>query len=795
MRSSARILLVLASTALTVAAANPPLVIAHRGGAALWPENSLAAFRNAVKLGVPVLEFDLVLTADNKVVLHHDTKINPAICRDAPPGPIRNLTLQQIRKLHCRAPIPTFEEVLQAFKTGPTILLAEAKTPEVAPFIHDALKRHKLGKRFILQVTDYGASDAILAKDPTVQVCLVNARRFKPDYLRLAKRHKATHIMLRHDDATPGQIRELQAAGLKVFSGTANHPSDWRRYVELGFDAILTDDPRELQEFLKNPVVEINAKSVPRLEAAWTFQTDAVPPDKRTASKAAFEATPQLAGDTLYVITPFNQVIALDPETGTERWRYDPKIASDRNYSEAAARGVAWSNGTLYFGTLDARLIAIDATTGRELWQTPLDPAIADGNYQVTSPPVVAGDTIVIGSAIGDNGRADLPRGVVRAFEATSGKPKWSWDPTPSGNTGAANAWAPMSVDAARDLVFIPTGSASPDFFGGLRPGSNNHANSVVALRASTGKLVWAFQAVHHDLWDYDIASRPELVDFNGKAAVAVLTKVGHYFVLDRLTGKPLLPVHERPVPTSDVKGEAASPTQPFPASGVFTQQKFSPRPGWCADQFSKLRYEGLFTPPSLQGTLLFPGNVGGANWGSGSYDRERSLLYVAANRLATAVRLIPRAAYDSDDRHGETGERWGQEYASQKGTPYGMARRTFLDPQGRPCSQEPWGAIAAIEVTTGKLRWEAPILPSLGGPLALNDLVFFGGTVFETKLRAFSADDGAKVWEADLPYSAHSVPGTYVWKNKRYLVVAAGGHGKVDGSKLGGAVIAYTVQ
>jgi quinoprotein glucose dehydrogenase len=790
MRLSASVLL--ASAALTAAAADRPLVIAHRGGAALWPENSITAFRNAVKLGVPILEFDLVLTADNVVVLHHDTRINPAICRDAPPDPIRNLTLQQIRKLDCRAPIPTFDEVLQAFKTAPTILLGEAKTPEVAPFVYDAVKRHRIGKRFILQVTDYAVSDAILAKDPTVQVCLVNARRFKPDYLRLAKRHKATHIMLRHDDATAQQIRGLQAGGLKVFSATANHPSDWRRYVEFGFDAILTDNPSDLQEFLKNPVVEINAQNLPRLKLAWTLETNAVAPDKRTASIAAFEATPQLAGDTLYVITPFNQVIALDPEAGTERWRYDAKIAANRNYSEATARGVTVSDGKLYFGTLDARLIVLDATTGRELWQTPLDRQISDGNYQVTSPPVVAAGTVIVGSSIGDNSRADLPRGVVRAFEAATGKLKWTWDPTPPGTTGAANAWAPLSVDAARDIVFIPTGSASPDFFGGLRPGANNHANSVVALRISTGKLVWAFQAVHHDLWDYDVASRPEPVEFNGKPAVAVLTKLGHYFVLDRLTGKPLLPVEERPVPKSDVEGEAASPTQPFPASGVFTQQKFTPRPGWCADQFSKFRYEGLFTPPSLQGTLLFPGNVGGANWGSASYDRERGLLYVAANRLATAVRLIPRAAYDSNERHGEIGERWGQEYASQKGTPYGMARRTFLDPEGRPCNQEPWGAIAAIEVATGKLRWEAPILPSLGGPLALNDLVFFGGTLFEAKLRAFSANDGSKLWETDLPYSAHSVPGTYVWKNKRYLVVSAGGHGKVDGSKVGGAVIAY---
>jgi quinoprotein glucose dehydrogenase len=388
-----------------------------------------------------------------------------------------------------------------------------------------------------------------------------------------------------------------------------------------------------------------------------------------------------------------------------------------------------------------------------------------------------------------------MERGSVRAYHANTGKLLWTWDPTPPGVTGAANAWSLMSVDSGRDLVFVPTGSASPDFYGGLRAGDNRHANSVVALRASTGKVVWSFQVVHHDLWDYDVAARPELIEVNGKPAVAVLTKMGHYFALDRLNGRPILAVEERATPRSDVPGESASPTQPFPIrDGVFTRQKFVPRPGFCTDEFQKLRYEGLFTPPSVGGTLIFPGNVGGANWGSGAYDSERGLLFVAANRLATAVRLIPRSAYDSEHR-GETGERWGREYASQRGTPFGMARKTFLDVEGRPCNQEPWGALAAIDVATGRLRWETPMLPSLGGPLAFNGLVLFGGTIFESKLRAYSAGDGRKVWETDLPFSAHSVPATYLWKGKRYVVVTAGGHGKVDGSKLGDAVVAFTVE
>lgn len=538
--------------------------------------------------------------------------------------------------------------------------------------------------------------------------------------------------------------------------------------------------------------LDLSPKTAERLRLAWTYHTDAVAPNARAARIAAFEATPVLHQGLLYVVTPFSQVIALDPETGRQRWRFDPKVPADKNYSEATSRGVTPAGRRLFFGTLDARLIALDAATGRLEWETRLSPS--DGNFQVTSPPVVVGDTVITGSSIGDNGAAQLDRGTVRAYDVRNGKLLWTWDPTPAGTTGAANAWAPMSADAKRDLVFVPTGSASPDFYGGLRPGPDLYANCVVALRASTGKVVWSFQVVHHDLWDYDVASRPELITFKGRPAVAVLTKMGHYFALDRETGQHLLPVVERPVPKSDVEGESASPTQPFPTAGVFTLQKFVPRPGWCSEQFQQLRYDGLFTPPSLGGTLLFPGNIGGVNWGSGAYDSSRGLLVVAANRLATAVRLIPRAVYDSAG-NGETGERWGQEYARQAGTPYGMSRKTFLGPDGRPCNQEPWGALAAIDVETGKLRWETPITVSLGGPLVVNGVVFFGGTVFESKLRAYSADDGRKLWETDLPYAAHSVPGTYTWKGKRYIVVCAGGHGKLDETKLGDAVIAYVVE
>lgn len=527
---------------------------------------------------------------------------------------------------------------------------------------------------------------------------------------------------------------------------------------------------------------------------AWTFHTGATAPNARASRLAAFEDTPVLADDRLFVITPYNQVIALEPGSGKPLWTYDPTIKNKEDYSEMTARGVAVFKGVVFFGTLDARLIAIRASDGSLLWQTYIHPEPNNGGYQITSPPVVTHGLVIIGSAIADGRRAAAERGIVSAFDAKTGKKLWSWDPTPEGVTGAANVWAPMSLDEERDMVLLPTSSPSPDFYGGMRPGGDMYANSVVALRASTGKFLWAFQAVHHDLWDYDVPSRPELVEVQGKPAVAVLTKMGHYFLLDRMSGKPLLGVDERSVPQSDVPGEHTSQTQPVPRSGIFTEQRFTPRPGWCSDQFHKLRYDGIFTPPSLQGSLQFPGNFGGSNWGSGSYDKNTGLIVVAANRLATAVRLIPRDTFNQAG-HGDTGERWGQEYGPQLNSPYAMSRRTFVDPDGKPCNVEPWGTVAAIEVATGRVRWEVPASVSLGGPLVVDGLVFFGANVFERTLHAYSLADGHEVWHADLPFSAQSVPGTYVWHGKRYVAIAAGGHGKINGSKLGDAIIAFKID
>ncbi len=380
---------------------------------------------------------------------------------------------------------------------------------------------------------------------------------------------------------------------------------------------------------------------------------------------------------------------------------------------------------------------------------------------------------------------------------------------------GAANAWAPMSADLARGLVFIPTSSPSPDYFGGRRPGDNRYANSIVAINAKSGKVVWHFQVVHHDLWDFDIASQPALVDFKGTPAVAVTTKMGHLFVLDRRTGKPLIPVEERPVPKSDVAGEFASPTQPFPTNPPLASTKLTADDMWgatpedrqsCRQQFSKLRFEGIFTPPSVQGTLVFPSNVGGVNWGGAAYDPSRGLLIAGVNRVPMAVRLIPREKLEEELRTADNNRMTG-EFARQRGTPFAVYREPLRAPSKLLCIAPPWGILVAVNLSDGSPRWSVPLgkmtlpngvtingLPQFGGPLITGGgVVFISAAMFDDTLRAFDVDSGKVFWEQHLPAGAQSTPMTYRYRGKQYVVICAGGHGK-NGTTMGDSVIAYAL-
>jgi len=616
----------------------------------------------------------------------------------------------------------------------------------------------------------------------------------------------------------------------------------------------------------------INAENVGHLQLVWAVRTGDFPADVFDAKghraggtrpdgtaieprpgapcghchEAQFrsEATPIMVEGTLYVTTPRNRVLALDPSTGATRWTFDPQLDLTRRYVEDfVSRGVlSWrdSGGAreacgqrLFLATIDARLFALDAADGTlcpdfgESGMVRLDPAVGTsgravdpGQHAVTSPPAVVGDIVIVGSAVGKNQRRDGPSGVVQAFDARSGEPRWTFDPIPRTpahpgwrywtpeaalTTGGANSWSIITTDPPRDLVFLPTASAAPDSYGGERPGRNDFASSVVALRASTGQVVWSFQVVHHDLWDYDVAAQPMLIELRrgGEPIPAVLigTKAGTVFVLHRETGEPLVPVEERPVPPSDVPGETAWPTQPFSelpalhstvltADSVFGVSQADRE--FCRDWVSRVRNEGLFTPPSLQGTLLWPGYWGGINWDGMAWDPAGQLLITTVKRFGMVVQLHRR-----DNPAGLRGPpALGQQLLAQEGTPYLATRTPFVSPSGTPCSPPPWGILVAVDIAQSSIRWHRPLgtVPWLathpdyqnwgsipvGGPLVTGGGIVFVAASQDDRFRAFDVRTGAVLWEAQLPAGGQAAPMTYLFEGRQYVVLMAGGRGGI---------------
>ena len=586
-----------------------------------------------------------------------------------------------------------------------------------------------------------------------------------------------------------------------------------------------------------SPATQIDRTNVTQLKVAWTYRTGALPRDPELDKKAAFEATPILVDGKLFLSTPYDHVIALNPETGAKIWEFAPTLELPYGASEVTSRGVsAWREKSamagqpcalrIFIGALDARLIALDGETGKpcsdfgENGEIDLTVGIKlrdPGDYQVTSAPAIFKDLLITGSSIGDNRAVTLERGIVRAYDVRTGKLRWTWDPIPwalktEPRTGAGNPWSTISVDAERDMVFIPTGSASPDYFGGFRKGDNKWANSVVALRASTGEFVWGFQVVHHDIWDYDVASQPALFAWkDGTPAIAITTKMGRVFVLNRLTGAPLLPVEERPVPKSDIAGEESWPTQPASTISV-VPERLSPEDAWgkdaqekqwCADKIKAARSGEIFTPPSLQGTLVFPSNVGGVNWGSAAYDPRSHLLFMDTNRLPIFVKLIPRTEFEDARKNASDSDRLHGEFARQAGAPYGMFRTPLLASSGLPCNPPPWGTVAAVDLFSGKKVWDVPLgswIPgmntgtiTLGGPMVSAGGLVFTAAAMDNYLRAFDSETGKELWKFELPAGGQATPMTYTLKGKQFLVIAAGGHGKL-GTKQGDYVIAFTL-
>ncbi|HVP33256.1 MAG TPA: pyrroloquinoline quinone-dependent dehydrogenase [Steroidobacteraceae bacterium] len=602
---------------------------------------------------------------------------------------------------------------------------------------------------------------------------------------------------------------------------------------------------------------QINRTNVKRLTVAWTYRTGELGAGYAQARRLTFEATPVLAFGRLYLETGTNIVIALDPVSGREQWRFDPRIDRTRRYAESTSRGVSvwastdprWTGACarrIFTGTLDARLLAIDADTGLPCRD------FADGgqldltrgvrirdrpDYLVTSPPAIYANVVIVGSSIGDNRATDVERGVIRGFDALTGALLWSFDPLPdspahpaaaewsltqAAATGAGNAWGVMTVDEEHALVLVPTGSASPDFYGGTRLGSNRFADSLLALDARTGKLVWHQQLVHHDLWDYDLAAQPVLgdLDVRGAPVPAVIeaTKTGMLYVFDRTNGAPLFPIAERAVPKSLVPGEQAAPTQPFSSlPALVPQTRVEPADAWgltfwdrgkCREQLATLRNEGIFTPPDTRGTLEFPGYAGGVNWGGAVLDEQRGRIIAAVNDIPMVVTLIPPAELETQQRsrlhpHAEFGR--------QAGTPYALRREPLLSPWGLPCTPPPWGTLVNVDLRAGRIVWQVPLgstegltpwplvrdfgMPGMGGPIATaGDLVLVGAAI-DSYFRAFDIETGRELWKYKLPAGGQATPMTYrAGKDERqYIVISAGGHGAL-GTPRGDYLIAFAL-
>jgi len=597
-------------------------------------------------------------------------------------------------------------------------------------------------------------------------------------------------------------------------------------------------------------LTQINKSNVTELEIAWQHRSGDFHAGGNTIDgvvegepfQTSLQVTPVLFDNTLFYCTPYNRVFALDPNSGAERWVFDPEVAEENR--GGPCRGVAtWTSSQvpdgsmchhrIITGTLDGRLIALDARTGKAC-QDFGDGGTVDalsglgehpqGEYRLTTPGGIIGDLIVIGGAIADNLKTTVPGGVVRAYDLNTGALAWYWDPIPPDQEpvldggeqkyqrGTSNVWSFISTDEELGLVYAPTGNTSPDYYGGHRDGLDYYSSSIVALDAKTGKVRWHFQTVHHDIWDYDLPAQPTLfdVEIDGKMvkALAQTTKMGHIFILDRATGEPIHGVEERAVPQGAVAGDFTVPTQPFPVRPPgLVDTDFSAEDVWgftpwdrgaCRDMMASIRSDGLFTPPTLEGSIHYPSAVGGQNWGGPAVDRGRGLLVVNTLHMASIIQLVPRGQCEATKvRLAE--DSLGAKYAmveASEGTPYCDVRwMGFFSPLEVPCTPPPWGTLAGIDLKSGEIAWQVPLgttrdlapfpfwfidgVPNIGGPITTAAGLTFIAATSDFFLRAFDSETGQELWKGRLPTGGQATPMTYRTgpDDQQYVVIAAGGH------------------
>ncbi|HEX5779433.1 MAG TPA: PQQ-binding-like beta-propeller repeat protein [Xanthobacteraceae bacterium] len=749
----------------------------------------------------------------------------------------------------------------------------------------------------------YGASGAILASALAVCVAV------------------GLYSMFREPHEIAGAFTSERMAGSEKLE-TGVPPGEWHAYGRTSYG----------QRY--SPLDRITPENIGALEVAWTYHTGQVR-GADDPGETTYEVTPLIVNDTMYLCTPFATVIALDPVTGEERWRFDPKLKQPPTVTtqHMTCRGVTYFDGSgapprpdaepgsppqesaaestkplenravasqpanfgtpaervqrsaaevttdaagvpqnvvtdlappdapnpsvdrepagrpnedpecvrrLFLPTSDGRLISISAETGHicpgfggadgtvNLWANM--PNVTPGSHYSTSPPVATDRLVIVGGTINDNASVTSPSGVIRAFDAFTGELVWNFDPlnpdqlAPIANdrtytANAPNSWSVSSYDPQLGLVYVPVGTQSPDQWGGARSeASERFTSSVVALNAASGRPEWVFQTTHHDIWDYDVPAQPSLVDLtiDGQVVPALVqpTKQGEVFVLDRRTGKPLLPVKEVPVPQNAAPGDRVAPTQPV-STISFGPESLRESDMWgatlvdqlvCRVKFRQLRYEGRYTPPSLQGTIVYPGNFGVFNWGGVAVDPERDVMFGMPVYLAFVVKLVPR-----DDKLERVVTKPGEPIINENfGAPFAVQMAPFFSALGLPCQQPPWGYVVGVDLRTGKtvyrhvngtVRDLAPVplpfemgVPGIGGPIVTKGGVAFLSGTLDYYVRGYDLRTGAEIWRARLPAGGQATPSTYLGRDGRqYLVVVAGGHGST-GTKAGDAIVAYAL-